>query len=840
MIYKNKNLNKVGQFTKVEPISIPSNIKHLYLSHNAISEIYKNSFEHLTKLTHLELNCNQLKHIKKRMFIGLSSLESLNLASNNITSIEHNSFEDMNNLLILDLSLNKYLVGPNGKLPLHLYTGSTNSLHILHLQGIIDGVENATLGSELQPLPHLTKLFIGGTGSFCSIKFIHETFFINMPNIKTFVISRCPLVHINPSAYLNLRNLSSLSISYMKYDLVMAFKELEGLQNSSLRHLQLIHLYDSRYIYRWLTDIHAGFLRNIPLISLDLSENNIGILSQCFADLLPKTLRLIRLSRNTLTKITHVLKSLRFLPQLCNLDVSDQDASNLFFNDTVLCNFSSHNEDQDTSPFLQDDLEQEECSVTIRDFPPNLKILKARSFLDSRNHIFKYHWPSNNSLEVIDLSGSYFTRWGNGCMPESIKHADLSNNYCTNINKHFFSINNSIECLRLSNNLLGPVFTDDKTGEVFANLRHTKLLDVSMNSVYQLPGDFFKGLPELETLIVSNNKIQILNVSFLQMPKLKFIDFSKNSINWITRNSRAELDTIAIDHHVALDLTYNPLPCSCAGLEILIWLNNTNVQLWDKEFLTCIHESGETERNIISLQKELETLQRQCTYQALTLFMCVSAMLIICTLLTSLFMYRYRWKLRYLWSIALVKLFGAELKTEENGYRFDAYILYAEETRTFVLRDCVRELEEKRGHRLCIEERDFMPGTYIVSNIVSGVQNSSKTVPIVTPGFYQGDYTEYGVKMALMEEIFARRSVLYLCLYEPTDNEDLSHDFLTVMKNNRYIEFPPQDEESDEIQQIFWNRMSSVIGKSEESFSPEQDTCSSPPELLSDVSSQES
>ncbi len=41
-------------------------------------------------------------------------------------------------------------------------------------------------------------------------------------------------------------------------------------------------------------------------------------------------------------------------------------------------------------------------------------------------------------------------------------------------------------------------------------------------------------------------------------------------------------------------------------------------------------------------------------------------------------------------------------------------------------------LEEELGFKLCIHERDFMPGTSIIGNIEDAVKHSRRTIVIVS------------------------------------------------------------------------------------------------------------
>ncbi len=45
-------------------------------------------------------------------------------------------------------------------------------------------------------------------------------------------------------------------------------------------------------------------------------------------------------------------------------------------------------------------------------------------------------------------------------------------------------------------------------------------------------------------------------------------------------------------------------------------------------------------------------------------------------------------------------------------------------------------LEEELGFKLCIHERDFMPGTSIISNIEEAVKHSRRTIIIISKSVF--------------------------------------------------------------------------------------------------------
>ena len=60
------------------------------------------------------------------------------------------------------------------------------------------------------------------------------------------------------------------------------------------------------------------------------------------------------------------------------------------------------------------------------------------------------------------------------------------------------------------------------------------------------------------------------------------------------------------------------------------------------------------------------------------------------------------------------------------------YVCFSEADRDFMLKHIQGYLEEELGFKLCIHERDFMPGTSIIGNIEEAVKHSRRTIVLIS------------------------------------------------------------------------------------------------------------
>ncbi|BFZ25276.1 hypothetical protein BsWGS_28315 [Bradybaena similaris] len=846
----------------------------LVLSNNNITCVSRFTFQGLYQLQQLNLSNNGIQLIEKGSFDDIVGLRILDLSSNIGLAYKIQLLPDMFKRLA---SLSQFYIERNydsgTTYPNELIAGMRNLTELsIDLIG-----QDVILKPEMKFLKNLAVLDVGCRNDQLSPpKNVSASFLENVPYLHTVRFSNCPIQHVDPNVYTHVRNLTRLQFSdTYPYDIFKALHGLETLQNSSLTSLSLTGLVN-HCPFIILAERHCQFLKNLLLEELDLSGNRIGYIEEGFINGLPLTLKRLVIRGNELVESRLLLHRLSFLKLLDTLDLGTylgEDTDNLVdelpkspdVNVAYIQDVDGNNDIQSTPSCYSTDqfraaslcrkqfasfsvscLDQKNDfdyfdkyvdAVTICDqhllqnksidsntnvtLPPNLRYLLATRFLQMNiSGVFEIIRSAvNSSLDVVDISHCGLPKLPgvHTTIPPNIHAINIQSNYLKQIPRHLFFHENTLRYLTLANNVLGTQFAENRYKlYLFKGLQHLIYLDISMNMVFELPNYFFSGLKRLEVLIMNLNKLHVLNTTFSDMPQLRYLDLTKNSIGWISKETRDELDTIRTFHPLHIDLSDNPLRCTCEGLSVLTWIQTSNIHFVSKDFLRCHRDDGVPE-DVGDLDGRVTSLRRQCIgNDVITVISAASIVLVFIVIFFGL-MYRFRWQLRYIRHIALSRLVGFKPReSTSSAYKFDAFIVYSDMSRQFVVGDCLQELEVKRGHKLCVDDRDFMPGTLSVSAIVSAIQNSRKTVLILSPDFYDEEFSEYSVKMALMEEIYQKRSVLYLCVYQPLPGDEMckSYDLLMVMKRNNYLEFPPETETSEGIRQNFWDQVSETIGRS--------------------------
>nr|AJP16420.1 toll-like receptor 2 [Larimichthys crocea] len=349
-----------------------------------------------------------------------------------------------------------------------------------------------------------------------------------------------------------------------------------------------------------------------------------------------------------------------------------------------------------------------------------------------------------------------------------------------------------------------------------------EVLDLSNNDLKS----FSLFLPALRELYLSGNKIQSLPSGWL-LPNLQILTIQSNTLNMFGRS-----DLQSYERLQNLQAGQNKFVCSC---EFVAFLQSDtkggDVQLTDgEESYICdsplyLQEEpvGQVYLSVVDCHRVL-FVSVSC---GLALFVAI----LLCILL---------WRLHVSWYL---KMTWAWLKAKRNSRRrqrcrereglesllsFDAFVSYSEQDACWVDNFLVPELEEPRdndeesvNHRpltLCLHKRDFLPGHWILDNIMSAMERSRRTVFILSENFVQSDWCRYELDFSHFW-LFDRNAggEVILILLEPLSKDDIPKRFCKLhklMSSTTYLEWPQEEEKIGE----FWRSLRKALRGEEEDY----------------------
>ncbi|XP_062579321.1 toll-like receptor 4 [Saccostrea cucullata] len=650
--------------------------------------------------------------------------------------------------------------------------------------------------------------------------------------LRNFSISHNNLREIPVGTFLENLRMEYLDISNnIILTLEVIYNLTRDLQNSNIKYLNAEKLHCTYGVSHIIKVYHVVNLKHTSLEEFNLASNRIQTLETGVLTSLPKSLRVLNLADNMLS-FGFYLMEFAVMRNLEVLNISLQNFSHQirmsvdFFkncNDTrspprvhvagvnqnAIENYQSYKDTSYTYEMIS--VSQEFYSNfrwsqgTFDNFtlfiPPNLTSLFWHDCL-YKLYIPKLPVDANNKMSKILMQRNIiYNLIGPVTGMKHVQYFDLSGNFCGYISKEFLRYFTGLKYLNLSNNALGPSFENDEFGEILAHQRKLLSLDLSLNRIGRLPRKVLKHNHRIKNLNISYNSLGSFNVWIEHMRRLSVLDLSHNQLSGLGPSTRKALNLISISKEIQVNILGNQLKCTCENLEFLNWIHkSTNLKFVEFENYTCAFGNSSS-FSLKSLDIILSSLEKRCSSYTLIIVSMTSLIIVAMTLTVSRIVYRYRWKLRYMYYVAKQNYRGNTIVSNDASnkhsmYRFDAFVSYAESDRTEVI-NLVKSLEEAFDLKLCIHHRDFIPGTDIADNITNAIHSSRRTVCIMTSHFLNSYWCMFELKMAQMEAIYSRngKNILILVVLEKSSMQKFPLHLMDLIESQSFLEYPQGEEE---------------------------------------------
>ena len=345
----------------------------------------------------------------------------------------------------------------------------------------------------------------------------------------------------------------------------------------------------------------------------------------------------------------------------------------------------------------------------------------------------------------------------------------------------------------------------------------------------------FRHTVTLEKLDLSQNFLRTIEAHISHLSKLSILNISFNLLTTLNSELTGELSKTFLSFepiaNLTIDLTGNPLQCSCDTYPFLRWISLNRNHMSNYENYSCWYNESFVLFSHLD-NTILVELQYVCSQRIAVIVSASLSAIFLILIATSVCMYRYRWEVRFwcLWLTDRSRLYR-EL-SDETDYDYDAFVSYTGYDGDWVRNDLMPHLEapvtphlresidaaepqldnnnEVAPFRLCVHERDFLPGSDIFSNIWSKMERSRKVILVISPSFAKSNYCDFEMNLARRTSFERARNLFIPIILEPTRVEDMSDGLRWIVRKLTYIEWPREEHQQAEREE-FWSSLKDAL-----------------------------
>lgn len=132
----------------------------------------------------------------------------------------------------------------------------------------------------------------------------------------------------------------------------------------------------------------------------------------------------------------------------------------------------------------------------------------------------------------------------------------------------------------------------------------------------------------------------------------------------------------------------------------------------------------------------------------------------------------------------------AEKELDKNKL-YDAFVSFSAKDQNFVVDHLIPQLEKTGDHKykLCIHYRDFVVGEWIPNQIINSIENSRRTLILLTPNFLDSVWARMEFRTAHLKAIKERCARVIIILLGDITTEKLDPELKAYITMNTYVKW---------------------------------------------------
>ena len=773
------------------PTDFDANTIFIDLQFNAIDVILNYAFTNMPKLQTLNMENNVISVIQQYAFFNCTALRELRIGANQLTfspeTVPLQVYQSLTGLRTLYGSDNKGSVV--GTFPAAVCT------YLRNLETLwIDLYGHATFPTHCNGMTKLRSLYIRVT----DLLYLKNTTLqalsgINLREFRFQGYHFMPVLHTGDANFLlPVRKVPRLWISYAerKANLKSAIRILlYPFRNRTMDSLSLDTIGDISAIDFSNDDFFI--LRTICVKQLKLMNDL--IIGANLNGMVGSKLWKCLVSRNLDRKILKSFPFLVSLPNIRKINICCQEIRR---------------------PSTQLDVRSYEDKLAI--YIPWPRVVLTLSFSDSLEwfSMSDIDWsrnPFNTHLEIkaknlafVDFSGLYLDNCvGRILGLEALKTLRITMWNCADVNPHFISNLVSLESLTFSSLNIGH---NAITKPLLQNLSRLHTLNISDNKLVDLKSDFFKSqVTSLTRLDISNNNFRFIPRTILSLKNITYLDLSKNKISVMSTDEMSFIN----DRNISFNLEGNVLVCSCRSIPFLRWINLRKSKILDYDKVKCVDDKGIVQF-LTDVIEDLRNKELRCVATFWMDFAISGLIALIFLIIIAFILHKFRADVHYVYARVRRYIRRHQRKTHiPLTTMYHAYVSYASANHEWPINTLRTHLEAK-GFRLCIPDRDFIPGEDEVDNIINSIDNSKRVIFILTREFIENDWCDWQIKMARYHAFRNdNENFIVVIILDDIKNHDIPTSLKKIWIRVNCLRWPLN--EDPQLIDIFWQKLENSL-----------------------------
>ena len=310
-------------------------------------------------------------------------------------------------------------------------------------------------------------------------------------------------------------------------------------------------------------------------------------------------------------------------------------------------------------------------------------------------------------------------------------------------------------------------------------------LDLSHNLITTFDSTY-PYLANLEKLNLQNNLIDSISsdvFDILDKGNLRELRLDANRLHDLPKKT----DVFMVTNLSHLTLGNNPWECTCHTSWIKHWLIVRRDIIQDLHEIKCVTgiPDGQVYTEFIEYQFNCITPTAIVVRNAL---LAVGAFLVMCVIVVIL-IYVYRGEIKIvLYVHCNWHPFDAAENADILDMQYDAFISYSGLDYKWVCFDLLPKLENHNPpYKVCVHDRDFMPGAYIEDNIMEAVQSSRRMILVLSQNYLKSEWCMLEFCAAHNKVLNDRTNYLILVLFDDVDVSKLDDDMKLYIRTNTYL-----------------------------------------------------